>query len=258
MKFKAKYILRRFGFLGNETVDFSFNDLKYPIEIQIRKLSKEELKPQYKDGDSLCTTVLEKQISENAKAAFKEMGDKMHPSLTQLINEALDNLHEFTDNTLNNLRWLQGGNEPFRPIRYALGYHWSLDGLDWKHIPEQFEFGAFVGFPIEKSAHANQIDIVKDLVVNGINEPLGHELLCEAWYQKNESPRSALVIGIAAAETGLKEFVSNLMPDTNWLLANVPSPPLIKMLQDFLPLVPAKNTIKGKVLCPPSSIIEVL
>jgi hypothetical protein len=45
---------------------------------------------------------------------------------------------------------------------------------------------------------------LQDLITNRVNEPLGQELFCEAWEIRKTNPRSSLVIGIAAVETGFK------------------------------------------------------
>ena len=48
----------------------------------------------------------------------------------------------------------------------------------------------------------------------------------------NRNPRSSLILGVAAAEVGFKQFASKTLPDTAWLL-EFPSPPLFDMLQKF-------------------------
>jgi hypothetical protein len=91
------------------------------------------------------------------------------------------------------------------------------------------------------------------------DEPVGHKLFREAWKNKASDRRSSLLMGIAAAEVGFKHCVTALVPQTDWLVEQVPSPPLVTMLRDYLPLLPAKNTIGGKVLPPPKpEILDVL
>ncbi len=92
---------------------------------------------------------------------------------------------------------------------------------------------------------------------NRQNEPLGHELFREAWGQRKENPRSALVIGIAAAEIGIKQCVSALVPSSQWLVENLPSPPIEKILAEYFPTLPVKNRINDKVVIP-KSIVEKL
>jgi hypothetical protein len=74
---------------------------------------------------------------------------------------------------------------------------------------------------------------LQELITSNIIAPLGHELFSEAWAQRMVNRRSSLVIGIAAAESGFKEFVGKLLPQANWLIQNIQSPPLVKMLVEF-------------------------
>ena len=74
---------------------------------------------------------------------------------------------------------------------------------------------------------------VAQMVAEGGTEPLCHELYREAWEERQKNPRNAVVFGIAAAEVSFKQCVSALAPDTRWLLENVPSPPLTKMLSEY-------------------------
>src|ERR1700683_178212 len=63
---------------------------------------------------------------------------------------------------------------------------------------------------------------------------------------------------MAAAETGFKQFCSILAPDASWLIENVPSPPIVKMLEEYLPLLNTKHKIYGHTLPPPEPLTEVL
>jgi hypothetical protein len=67
-------------------------------------------------------------------------------------------------------------------------------------------------------------------------EPLGHELLREAKAaMRNGSPRSGLLLAATALEAGVKTHAAKLVPDADWLLAEMPSPPIHKMLRHYLP-----------------------
>jgi hypothetical protein len=111
---------------------------------------------------------------------------------------------------------------------------------------------------VKKEYTGDELQSVQELTTMGSYEPLGHELFHEAWELRNDNPRSSLVIGLAAAETGFKQFSSNLIPEASWLIQNVPSPPLVKMLQNFLPQIPTKNKIYGKTLSPPQDFLDIL
>jgi hypothetical protein len=83
-------------------------------------------------------------------------------------------------------------------------------------------------------------------------------LFREAWNQYHENPRSALVIGMAAAELSVKHCISTLVPDAEWLATNLPTPPLVRMLIEYLPKLPARHKLDGQVKPPPPDVLEVL
>lgn len=128
---------------------------------------------------------------------------------------------------------------------------------DWSQVPSGI---VTVGLPDESffaldDSIASHISL---LLNEAIPQPLGHDLLREAWRIHESNPRAAVVVAVAAIETGVKQFIANQLPETNWLLRNMPSPPLHKILRDFLPTVPSKA--KGHQTVPPldNSIVRVV
>jgi hypothetical protein len=89
-------------------------------------------------------------------------------------------------------------------------------------------------------------------------QPLYHDLFREAWQLQHDNPRSALVMGIAAAETGFKTALVDLNPSVTWIIENLPSPPLDRMLRDYMSQLPARTRINGEVRRPPSSVITTI
>src|SRR5437870_12488708 len=63
-------------------------------------------------------------------------------------------------------------------------------------------------------------------------------------------------MGIAAAETGVKHLISTLVPAAAWLVENTQSPPLVRMLKEYLPLLPTRVRINEKVLPPPKWLMD--
>jgi hypothetical protein len=93
-------------------------------------------------------------------------------------------------------------------------------------------------------------------LLTGSNEPLAHELLREAEINRESNPRSSLILGVAAAEVGFKQFVSETFPDTSWLM-ELPSPPLIEMINKF-PWEKVKTQINNQVPTVPTPILNEL
>jgi hypothetical protein len=48
------------------------------------------------------------------------------------------------------------------------------------------------------------------------------------------------------------------VPGAEWLANNVPSPPLHKMLSEYLPQMPVKLKVQGRVLRPPTRVLTTL
>jgi len=85
---------------------------------------------------------------------------------------------------------------------------------------------------------AERMSEVQRLLDADLDMPVGHELLVEAGEYAFASPRSSLVLSLAALEVGFKDLVGKLVPGAAWLVAEVPSPPLERMLRDYLPSLP--------------------
>ncbi|MGJ8648551.1 MAG: hypothetical protein ACSHXJ_16815 [Marinomonas colpomeniae] len=99
---------------------------------------------------------------------------------------------------------------------------------------------------------------IESLIQLQSNQPLYHDLFREAWQSQLNNPRSALVMGIAAAETGFKTTLADLNPSVSWIIENLSSPSLILMLREYMEQLPTRNLINGKVLRPPNSVINTI
>ena len=164
-------------------------------------------------------------------------------------------LDYYAKNTVLALRWASGLKGPHNPFGHV-GFKWSFDKIDWHAFPHNYKLhmvgsGALRG-------DSNTQKFVLDLIAKGGCEPLGHELYREAWSQKLGNPRSSLILGIVSAETAVKNCIALLQPQTQWLIENLPSPDLIRLIRDYLPKLPAKNLINGKVLPPPPDLMDLI
>lgn len=85
------------------------------------------------------------------------------------------------------------------------------------------------------------------------DEPLAHGLLREAW-EVRRTTRSAWVIAIAALEVGAKRYIARRVPDAEWLVRELPAPPLFRLLGEYVHQLPSANTIVGKSRLPVSAV----
>jgi hypothetical protein len=73
-----------------------------------------------------------------------------------------------------------------------------------------------------------------------------------------QAARASLVVAVVAAEVGLKKVIGLIVPDAQWLLEEIPAPPIGKMLRKYIPTLKVKSHITGKQIVPPSKLIEKL
>ncbi|MEK6333473.1 MAG: hypothetical protein AABM67_00895 [Acidobacteriota bacterium] len=199
----------------------------------------------------------EKYFDEDGGLEIKIPAERFDSAFQIFVESVTSEVYEYLDNFIRILRWRGNGSGPNRPVQRTGGIKWSLDKKAWHWLPEKSRPTKFEHTSMLHTTDEVRSD-VEHFVATGIDESLGHELLYEAWHQRTESPRSALILAIAAAEVGLKYCIATLVPNSLWLATNVPSPPIVKMLLDYLPTLPAKCTVNGKVLPPPSELVETL
>ncbi|KXJ04739.1 hypothetical protein AC249_AIPGENE8574, partial [Exaiptasia diaphana] len=157
---------------------------------------------------------------------------------------------------LGTLLWrlgLHGGPPAVQSSLTSISF--SSTGESW----HQFSFIRLLDVP-EWFRLEIPIDTLRGLASSDqtLEQPLGHNLFQEAWRLRESNPRTALVIGVSALETGLKESISELMPETEWLLENMPSPSVVKILRELIELLPAKNQFQGSVKRPPKKLITLI
>lgn len=83
------------------------------------------------------------------------------------------------------------------------------------------------------------------------SQPLGREI----WqHSLRTDPMTAIVLCVMAVEVETKRLIIDLAPDTTWLVREVPSPPIVRLLTEYLPRL--SNTVAGKPL--PAEVIDDL
>lgn len=177
------------------------------------------------------------------------------PWFRRFVNELHKELRDYLVSTIRVLRWrclVEGRPNPFAHVRFE----WSFDGLKWRYVPTSTSLHV----ELQRNVHFSPKALaeIEKLVSEGRSEPLGHELLREAQHLRSSTPRSSLLTAVAAAEVGFKECVADLVPQAKWLILKVPSPPLTKMLKEYLPNLAGRRLIKGLVSPPPKHVMRVL
>lgn len=131
------------------------------------------------------------------------------------------------------LRWRTrtlGLRQPFA----SGGMRWRLrDTDDWQMLPRDTYVSIHGTSRLELSDGA--VSELQSLLTRHELEPLAHGVFREAWGQRQDNPRSSLLLGMAALEIGVKNYIAACVPDAAWLADNVPTPPLLRILQEYLP-----------------------
>lgn len=168
-------------------------------------------------------------------------------------------LKTLVDQSLAVLRWRIGESiGPSNPLQNVSQYL-SQDGKTWLQISTarsvRIRFiKAFAAAEVTDALAASVVELVGRIG----EEPLGHQLFREAWSLRDTHPRSALVIGVASAEVGLKKLIGTLVPHAQWLVDELQSPSLGKMIRKYLPTLPVKRRFVTKSLRPPNSLVNRL
>jgi hypothetical protein len=163
------------------------------------------------------------------------------------------------ESTIAIVRWRSGLSEgPIDPFRNRRE-HLSQDGQTWLEVSVLRSFKIIQNPPLRQIGTSPECEqqIVRLISERG-EEPLGHQLFREAWTDRQTRPASALVIGVAAAEVGFKKLVGSLIPEAQWLVDDIQTPYLVRMLRKFLPTLPVKFRFQGKSICPPNVLLKRL
>jgi len=184
--------------------------------------------PQSETGISrgLSTTRIRELLGEPA-----ELVDFFHPFAAEL--------RRVSSRLVQLLRWHLNRMRPAYPLARER-VEWSLDGTVWHGVPRRPSSPTPFGEWEDLSLSDDGVAIVHGLLAKeSINEPLSRQLLLEAVELQDSNPRASLVLAVAAAEVGIKQFAGSRSASVSedWLLSELPSPPIYKLWsEDYLGL----------------------
>ncbi len=102
-------------------------------------------------------------------------------------------------------------------------------------------------------------DSVQPLLDDGLSEPIGFTLLAEAAALADTTTRGSLVMAMVALEVGVKDFIGELVPDARWLAMEVPSPPIYRILGQYLHQLPVRLELpSGGTRPPPDATLTII
>jgi hypothetical protein len=188
-----------------------------------------------------------------------------------LYRSFIMDLHREIDTTasdiFNTMRWrlgIDGG--PHRLISCPASMRWQDDSTEMTQDAYGFlEHAIPIGisefaFPQSQELSFGEQNrrAVEKLLATEAVQPLHHDLFREAWQNRNVNPRSSLVIVIASLETAVKATICELQEPLRWVFEKLVSPPVDKLLREYIPQLPAQNKLNGRVRRPPTHIITTI
>ena len=178
---------------------------------------------------------------------------QMEPAFQDFIENARKDLVEAASRVMGLICWRLSLKAPQYWYRFGI-MEWSRDGTEWTKAP--VEYVVFMGHPevLEPGSEAHVAELIRASTL----EPLHHELFREAWRQKDSNPRSSVSIGVTALETAVKTLISNLIPKAEWLVTNLPSPPVFKIIGEYFPLLPVRQLPEHTVLLPGDELVKFI
>jgi hypothetical protein len=124
--------------------------------------------------------------------------------------------------------------------RDKIAYHseslfWSLDKAKWREI---------VRCPPIEHLYATAYSetkfdavMIKELLEREESEPIFFEILREANSISQQNLESGFVIAVSALEVAVKYLIKNHIPKTEWLMDEIPSPPIQRIITDYFPML---------------------
>jgi hypothetical protein len=215
-----------------------------------------------------CTTTVElsqNKYGEYLRNGFEPPWNGKWVNFSAVPKDEVNGLYEEVDRFLMPLR--ASSLRLVRLLRWRAGIDFqvltinqdylSLDGKSWLSLSAA-RSATLVLVQILPAMSAELTKEIIDQYEMGSDEPLAHQLFNDAWNLRYTNPRASLVVAVAAAEVGLKKVIGLIVPDAQWLLEEIPAPPIGKMLRKYIPTLKVKSHIEGKQIIPPPKLIEKL
>jgi hypothetical protein len=227
--------------------DFRFNFTRpRPVVVHF---TRDEHDPDAAVCAATCVAEIDTTIATKLASPFKDeiaaLGSLSSPELSTLDDILMD-LRTLLRSTIDLFRWRHGLADG--PINVAQNAFYSGDGSGWLKVSLARSIHLGVGMAFKKSLKDVPPEEIVRMVESGDQEPVAHQLFREAWELRSSNPRSAIAIGIAAAEIGVKDLIASVVPNAHWLVKETPSPPVVKILREYLPMLPVRGRFQQKTL----------
>ena len=209
-------------------------------------LAKTKSEPESKAGDKHLQRPSHPRGFDELPGSLKEFSSALYYELADAAVRAFELI-----------RWRGAMRGPVRPYR-SLGFEFSEDQNVWYRLPHRVTLR--IRTEVERGPKSSDSAELESMTSSGAQEPLSHALLREARASitVTRGYSSALIIGMAALEIGTKHLIAELIPGAGWLALQMPAPPIVPILTNFLPTLPARLLANGKAITPPKELIDTI
>jgi hypothetical protein len=259
--FRVACVTQGLGWHLDQDHQFEFN-FSRPRTAVVRLMREPSFPVNSTSAPAICTSACEAKIPAavvtKLATPFKDdiaaLASLTPPELAA-IDDVIADLRFLLKSTIDVFRWRHGLPDGPADAVGPLEAFFYGDGKTWLKVYLARRLVIGVGFTYKKSLKdVPDAEFVR-LVEAGVDEPVAHQLFREAWALRRSNPRSALAIGMTAAEVGLKQLIATLVPNARWLTEEVPSPPIAKILRKYIATLPVKAYFRDKPLTPPKALI---
>jgi hypothetical protein len=248
---------------ADEELQFSYKS-PTPVVVTFRPREQHNGDRRASPSNAVCTAIASLDIEPDVKSEISRAIEnervnihKIKEDTINLIDKHFFHLRAVSRSTVNIFNWTHGLDGPPDPLVWGRGQSlYSEDGEHWF----QYSLARKITLLTEEATHSiyasnAQIEEVVRRVEAGAEEPLARQVFREAWEQIGVNPRSALVIGVSAAEVALRGLIGTLTPEAKkWLVT-----PVGKTLREFLPTLPVRaKWLDGRSITPPSKLVNLI
>lgn len=230
---------------------------KSDVQSIFKAFSENKVPNQIKPSDDLLKN---QPIKIEEDGHFKAVGTfpiELTPDyFKSFVNTVTNDLISAIKRTVRLLRWRFNIKSPYRPFKF-FETEYSFDGDEWFKMPGGSPRFMFESISVPHITDSKR-DVIVDLFDKGFDEPLGFELLLEAKELESSNPRLSIILSIVALETGIKDFIYSKEPATKWLLENLQSPPILKIIKEYIPIYYKNRLKKGETFLLPKEYTQTL
>lgn len=162
---------------------------------------------------------------------------KSSESIKNFINENHNNWVNETKEIYELVRWrynFDGSETNINSAKCEL----NIDAKTWHEIHHpgpvlQIRPITIPGYMTTKNLQST----LQRLIDKKAEEPISQKLIRESISTMAKNPKGAFVIAATALEVGVKEFILTMTNENEWLIENLPSPPIVKILSEYIPTI---------------------